>query len=1240
MNNALSFISTRWFLLLTAVLTLSTQAQNSDPLVYTVGQTFDTSSNSGSPTHHNYILWQPGDAATTFGKRFGIYSKSGDASATGNFERIGIQALQTSPSAIQAILVLGEKFDADGAALPERIVALQAEASSTPLPEGTPVPTSINPTVAQALAQIITIAKTDPEVLQSLASLGRAHPGIQMAIGLGWAIETPSTAVTTYEIREIDLADNDLRVIGRVTLDAANPQALLAPGRPFQVPHSNDPNLQLAASAKDHLAVRLRWGVPNALRALLPHTYGYNIYRVPKSAVDATVEDPNNLAVAEDIRLLGGVKVNLFPVPASQLLTDAEAGNLTIQPDTFFYGDSKNLPDDPFADGDIFYYYVAARDIAGHPGPLSQATQITICDRLPPSVPTLTSVENVFDLASADLAEGTGTQHLRLTIRQVPDEPAENTAEKYYIYRWHAPNDWIRHGGDPTLNLIGEVAHIPGETFAYFDDNDTTDLDTDGIGGSGPDGLGGVDTGAPVVTSEDDPAMGQTFWYTVRAVDSSACTPANLSGHCGALYGVPRDRVGPPQPTGSLTTCFCIANIRTEATAKGTTEKKSYRLDSDFSGFAVRVYRDFNKPNQGPELKVKSFEVEVLEANNQPSFSRTTLYEGIEFYRDVVVPLPDSLDRSIRVRVHLSDDSSSEWFSISGENRTATAINIDVMGFYQFFASTKTCCPVLISSAVLRPDGTNVDPAISALLPPASNDPDCPSWIELTPGSPAPPHNPVGSNGQLTGVQGNVYLSDDVREVRIYRRVGTGGPLTMVDQQSGPASIPTPFQWEEAAPILTPGVTVCYYAQTFDEHGNSSPLTLLSCVTIVNDNLAVPMLTNPVSLPAVNDTPLIELSWFCDPVGVDRFEVWAAAEGLTDPQISADNLSGRLSSDTSPTLETRDSGDLVFSLYRTRSLSSGFGNGAEFNLQIEVPANQKLHFVVRAISKHVPDLLTQKLQHSSGDFSNAVAHAWTGAFLSNANDNGGLVPWPAKPLPNVSSIAMPIAAYSEEEGPYYATSFTPNNMNTLGASGAILVGIYPQVQKSAGNNDPNFYAQMPRDIDPLDWIFKYRKQPNAINSSSDLESLVPFVVYRHQLPSTRFPNAQANLIQITPLIDRMSYDEIENSELKFNQVTDPFFLFNSSFDNPIADLNVPATGDFTRTGAKWKTEPLNTIPSKTLPNYLKIPDVYSSKGDVAASMWIRDTQPVMTGAHYQYLIVSFSERGEIKRVIPTNSISH
>ena len=1215
----------------------SLYAQNADPLVFTVGKTFET--NSGSSLH-NYLLWQPGDAATTFGKRFAIYSKPGDASSVNSYVRLGIQELQVSPSIIQALLKLGSLFDADASYLPERIVALNAEAQGVPLAADFAYPSEINSEVAQKLAQIMTVAFSDAEVLQSLVSLGRAHPGVQMCLGLGFSHEVSPASVTTYEIREIDGADTDIRVIGRITLDSDNPQQLPSPDAPRQVFHVNDPNLQNNASPKDHLTVLTRWGTPNGLRELLPHTYGFNLYRVAKQTLDDAALAPNALIVETDVLAIGGVRVNRLPAVATTLITDAEAANTSFDEGNFFYGDDNDMPDPGFEDGEQFYYYVAARDIAGHAGPLSPPSLlITVCDRLPPPSPSIISVDNIFDMASANPVAGTGNQHLRVVIEQLPDTPDDQSASEYRIYRWHAATDWMRLGADPDQNYIGSVPHVPGQSYAYFDDNDAADLDTDGPGGQDPnDPKIGADTGAAVVSSENDSAMGQTFWYTVRAVDTTACNPQNYSGHSGARYGVPRDRVGPEKPSGSLIPCFCIPQILYTNQA-GYARRSDYGLDASDPDFVVRVTRT-DLQNGTLIDKIKSFDLEYGSYNAQletftAQFSTGYHYKGFELYGDVVIPIADQEGRYLRVRAHLGDGSVSDWLMIGtyGESKLA-----DFTSRYDFNAYVEICCPTLIASYFLRDDLGRIDPDVEALLPPDTGNEDCPPWLEVLPGSLPYPHSPIGPDNGINGITGNVYLSAGVREVRIYRRVDESPNFQLISRESSETDFDPVYTWEELAPTLVNGTSACYYAQVFDQHGNGSAMVRLGCVTIQNEDLGIPMLLDPVDLDPSGNLPVVQLSWFCDPVGIDRFEVWVAAEGGSTPGIDSTQLSEPIEADTNVTLTDENGDTLSFTVYRTNSIESGFGSNGEFSLNITVPADKKIYYAVRGIGPHIPDPVSGEYEYTQGDFSNIVSDLW----VQPASGPQSIIPWPARPLPGIAEIGLPVKSYVPGEGPFFAYAIPPNNMKDVGASAAILVGLFPATDTG---NEGNEEASLPGDRDPLEWLFSYRKQTTEALADDDLQSIVPFVVYRYQLPSTRFPSAKPNLVQVTPLIDRIAYQKLSSTDsngdpFDYFKARDPFFLFSLYEQSWPAAMPVPSSGTFSRDPSKFMASVI--IPGAPgNPDYLKIDISQNPAGKAFEStMWIRDLLPASRGATYQYLLVHFTQRGEISRIIPTNTIAH
>ena len=108
-------------LAIAACLALPAAAQdvNESATLHTVGRTI-----TANGRLHDYIVWQPGDAATTFGKSFTVYRKSGPATSTDTYKLLSRQSLQTAPAAILALLKLGSTFDHDAPNLAPPIAAL------------------------------------------------------------------------------------------------------------------------------------------------------------------------------------------------------------------------------------------------------------------------------------------------------------------------------------------------------------------------------------------------------------------------------------------------------------------------------------------------------------------------------------------------------------------------------------------------------------------------------------------------------------------------------------------------------------------------------------------------------------------------------------------------------------------------------------------------------------------------------------------------------------------------------------------------------------------------------------------------------------------------------------------------------------------------------------------------------------------------------------------------------------
>lgn len=1135
-------------------------AQTSEPLIYTVGKVFP----SGA-THHAYVLWQPGDPSHTFGKQFAIYRKDGTSTSASPYVKLGQTKLQTGPHAIQALLKLGGQFDNNAGSVADRINTLYAEATAQPGTQPAP-PAEPGIDEAEKLAYLLNIAATDVKILERIFFLGRAHPGVYMALGHGFSIKVDPASLQTYEVREVDAGGADLRVVGRVTLDAANPTALVRTSRPFEIFHAPKAAMQEVASARDHLVTRLRWGMPDPLRRLFPHTFGFNLYRVRQAVAIANGWDnPVNFpdpAVLENMvtASIGNLnpdakRINVLPIIATALMTEAEAADIATDSETFFLHDDNDPPDNPFANGDTFYYFAAARDIAGHPGPISAGTMVTICDRLPPVVPMIESIRNIFTSpAITDLAQLKSNQHFRIRIRQTPDLPASDAAARYLIYRWDHHTQHLTDGGNPATNLVATVAHVLGEQYVDWDDSGA---------------------GAPVITPADGSEFGKTHWYTIRAEDNAACNPKNLSGHSPPAFGVLRDRVGPSRPSGMVTRCRyhpCV-HCPDQPTA---VPKSSLGLPDDYQGFVVRYTRQTKL--------IHSLDLEIIDTNStvQPLLFKTSRFFSVPDVLDVLVPIdvPPDAEYLIRSRAHSTSGLVSSWIECNYQNLQRTPTHVIV--FPIILNVLERCNPV--------------------------SDPD---------GGTPPPHDVDGPDGGIIGPLITLTVPIGTKEYRIYRRVGHDGAFELIDRGSGdeiPSPLPGDINHTDIAPPTAGDTECCYFGQVFDENGNGGPRTKLGCITIKSGDLGTPMLADPELLVETGGEAQLSLSWFCDPLGVDRFEIWCASDSAADPGVTSTKIGDKLD-----TLEgaiiSSDTGSLAFCGYQTQALGGGFGNGsAEFKVTLTVPASQTLTFAVRAVGKGVyQEPAVSENARPVGPFSNTVSSTWQAPPVPGQP----VIPWPALAVPNVAEVELEVANYQKGEGPFYALPRPVGGDH----SAAILMGIFPSLTQA----ELPYEAILPGGTDPLSVLFSFRRQNIHPIPADQIEPVAPFVVYRHQLPNAAHPDAVPNLVQVSPLIDRIAFRNNSGTI----RLRDKFFRF-ITYERAVSDdqpgYNIPIGGTFGRDLSKTTIGP----PSQAV----GIP--YLANCNTMA-FWV-DPMPVVRGARYQYLIVHFTLRGEIDRVIPTNYV--
>ncbi|HSP41935.1 MAG TPA: hypothetical protein VLO11_03610, partial [Luteolibacter sp.] len=961
-----------------------------------------------------------------------------------------------------------------------------------------------------------------------------------------------AAGVHTFEVREVDPADNNLRVVGRVTLDTANPVVPAAPAAPFPVPHPVKPADYHTVSPKDHLNVRLRWGIPPALRAQMPHTFGFDMFRVKKTVAEALGWDgvpPTraNLLAAVDATNPSDpdpdtARANTLPILVGELLTPAEASDpgdterIDFSDDGVWHFDANGEPiRRPYQDGEAFYFFVAARNIAGIPGEVSPGALVVMCDTLPPKPPSIEAVTSQFTPpeTAAEWENQGGGQHLQVKFRQLPEEPSHESATGYYIYRWSRSQEYLDNVGNPLIGRIGYVAHEPGETYATFDDNGT---------------------GAPTLATHAD----RSIWYTVRAAGSTACPDEILSGHSAPLPGFLRDFKAPDSASGDFIICRQLPVASYGGRQGGSqADPGENGLPPDYVGVTIKVLRE------SPAIVAADVEVFLNNGNEDPIVihSKRHLYQSGD---TLLVNLPyrepdDELNiMVIRVRgvtAHGQVSFPAVASHVNSDN--------DSYAVHLFRLEAREDCR------------------------PVSSSPD-----------PFPVHEAYDITGNLNPIIGSITFdpAQGVREWRVYRRVGTDGELSLIAKNEGD-SLTSPAPWEDDALPAASGSRVCYYVQVLDQNANPSPLFPVGCVTLLNPDLPTPMLA-PATITGDNgDRMTVALEWFCDPVGVDRFEILLARAGggVPDP----DGISALLSNDALASVSP-DFPDLEFYRFQTSRVGTTLGGGPGFLMEIELPADATHYFAVRACGPGEPGA------RSSGSASNVVSARW----VVPPEANQPIIPWPARPLPGRHDHRLPIGQYTTAEGPLWPLVLPTD----FGVPTTFLVGV---TRHALEGNTLGTVAFLPSPEPPEAYLFKLRENRG---SATPLTDLMPLMLFRYQLSSERFPDARANIVQCTPLIDRMSW-RLAKSDIGPDtyQIRDPWFRILNSRSH---DILIPTEGGWDDENPPVLANPANlTAPPPYLENH-------------SGLILLCDLLPVTNGARYRHLIAQFDSRGEIKRVIP------
>jgi len=1148
-------------------------------LVVTVG----TTTRDGASHDWSYVLIGAPDAQVLAGKRFAVYGKAGYPTNAGTFTLRGTLSPQTDTAAINTLLnnsvSLGQNLTTLDHAL--------AYAVRSNLVVGLlhAVPGITNQSLPQKVATAVTRAATDASLAEALDLMGHGNPGL--ALCLGHALAEQITTTTTYEVREANPGTGVAGdVVGRVTLVPGAPVVLPAPGPPFQL-KTNAPS--------DHLRIRLRWGAPPELLALSPLQFGYNVWRIPKSAAiaggfDVTPPTPAGLNSNPNF-----IRANTTTavMATKQFYPGAESDPSDTT--TFFFADNGRATlGTNFTAGSEFYYFITARDLLGRDGLVSQGELAIACRRLPPVAPDGLQVEN------AILPGSTNQPRLRVVWTQ--NTNATEAVDQYWVYRWTNPSSAYTNNATPTSNRIAVVSQIVGTNVNSFLDNTP-----------------GARTNANATN----------VWYTIRAVTTDACDPL-LSPHSPPAWGVLRDWSAPDATTGTIVGSCGTPVVR-------------------FQGFATNT---INADTQAWNFRLTCLRRDRGIAWVQFTITNTAAFGGPQVTTVGPVYFPPGGDRAQLDYPVAAYDTAPHTFSVScvvgtghgpvsplATATTTTPFPSDEQHEIIFYAGELLATALSSSDPLLAvlnngntvcypannvaPDASgmvsmrfNVAPGTPLLVQAFSNgnwsdvalvtgDADSVYWVRYPACliGPLPQFQgcvanlpgatdcdqyttSVAAGGAIAPLRIRFRLTPRTHEYRVYRRVDDG-PLTLLAAGAAIYDAANPNKILETSDDAMPVVParLCYFVQTLDQNGNGSPLAFLGCKEVSPGALPQPVLSEPQ--PAGTElNPQVVLNWFCPTAGVSRFLVTIKR---TDPEVPA-----KPSEIASPQLTRYPSFNqkaiflgldshvhsvtlryLSFdAAFLTPKLSAGFGPGPQFTLTASVIANVHYALSVAAVSSRDP---------TETQLSDVRTFVWNVPYVPQD------VPWPARALPPVRNFEwkgdtnVVVAALLEDANQRVDERYPvgirigemSDNPNDLGIQSNVRLDTYASYTVYNGylNPDPNTYV--------------FRRKGSG-------EPLLPIVVYRQQLTNSLFPKVSGAVVQVSPLIERVPWILQPTSDFDIVTIPDRLFAINRE---------------------------LEFGPDNSYPLYL------------------RDQQPVLRGARYRYFVAHFNDQREVEEIIPAGEVT-
>ena len=1169
----------------------------------TVGTT--TVDSSGRPWV--YAVWTPSQAQLLDGKTLSVALKPGLENGPGTFSPVATVRKETAVPVIQVFLQRGIQLGENQSALGDAVGELYRRANGVG-----------DPSLAEKLSALLARSAIEAPTAETLHILAQGHPSVRMALGQAWAGPAPVATGQpfTLELRELSPAGVEVRVLGRLTLTAGQPDRLPAPGAPVQVPD---------LSPKGDLNIKLRWSTPDALRRASMLSSGVGLWRMSLADAQARGWDrtPPPLAALRRAATL----ITPQSIVPEEMLTAAEATDFENFKGLVFYSDDNNRyhkneagqnVDTALSEGSEWFYFATARDLLGREGSVSPGGYGIVCRTLPPRSPFRLKLENHWSPAP-DSSEG--TQGFLFSFESNTDTPRDTT-HRYEIYRGYTNLNILQ---DPVLReRLTPLATVPHQGDALW--------------------LSHIDEAADVRDTR-----GKTFWFSVRAIHDSPCGPIK-SPFSAPVFGSLRERTGPDAATGVVDISCPNAAVICQPTRY---EAYVGRQDGR-RHFRVECVRQ----NRG--IASATFWMDILEGGVVTSTVDLSTHVFAETYDTVTqeLDLPTSELGSSRILHCLTQTyGGTKGNTASCELEGIPASDqVMVMSFLTAALTDDELIPGQALSDVLLGPSQNVelltldaeDFGAIGRVPSQYNGQNLiiqssqlggavSVWRKVGlsecregriswrfPGNPgsvslrafpvkrfddSPCYHMTTAPGSqaIPPIKVKFPLTPRTEEWRLFRRVDEG-PYTLIRHGLKSFNPAQPANEILAIDTALPAAsaTLCYYAQWVDRDGNGSALVRMEpCITLQPPSLPAPRLSPPEAAGTRAD-PIMRLTWSCPPVGIDRFRIFVKplnnkplppSFGAAYTQRTAGGLpiiysaiGASLSS-----LVTIAGGSItktksVPGFFETGKLGGNFPSAPPFTAEFH--CEEGVDYEVRVSALGDPSL----------EGPSSVLHAFKWTYEAPAEDPS--VPWPIRPLPptgtfagiNALRLPLPVGPGEPEPASDDQTLWPYQNPD------AVVVGVRIASMPSYGKVDHRRPKTAPGD--PHVVYSPLSQSPAFGRSDPNLHVLIPlgegkpelaegFVLYRRQIASPLFPSAAGATIQVSPLVRQIA--------------------FKRAIDGPGIALS----------------DPFFAVLYHRTPN----PD----EKDII-DLCLLDTQPAIWGARYEYTLVTFGKRGEPVRSINAGQV--